>query len=341
MRKTVKMGVLGVGRMGLAHCRLIEAVAGLELVAASSGVAALVEAAAEAFDIPTYSDHADLLADSEVEWVVIATTTDRHAEWARRAIAMGKHCIVEKPVALTLEEAEAIFALAREKSVRVTVYNSRRWDRDFRLVRKLMQAGALGHVYRMESRVTDCSAGWGGWGAQGSDNPWRLKKAFGGGMLNDWGPHLFDQILQLTASPVQTVYGKLYSEIWSREVDDHFWAELVFADGTAARIEAGNTFRVPQPRWCLLGHEATLNVVGGAPAQWHTAVVRHTAGEFPAETRYDITQGELNTGFYEDFARTLAAGGALTIAPEQVQRVMGLIEAVRQSNRTAQIVQMS
>ncbi len=334
----VKIGVLGVGRMGLIHCQQITDTPGLELVAASSKASELIKIAGDRFAVKAYSSHEELLKNENVEWVVITTTTERHREWALKALSAGKELIIEKPIALSLREAEQIFESAEKKGLRVTVHNNRRWDRDFKLVRKVLKESTLGEVYRIESRYTHCSDTWGTWGAEGAGNPWRLKKSYGGGLLNDWGPHLFDQLLLLTDSRVTTLFGKTYAKIWSKEVEDHFWAEVLFENDLSARVEASNNFRIAQPRWCIVGTEGTLAVEGGDPSDWNIAIIRRRNDEFPEEIRIDISQPELSTGFYQAFVQALQASAALPVSPEHVLRAMRLIEAVRESDRTGQSI---
>ena len=335
---TAKVGVLGVGRMGLIHCQEITATPGLELVAASSRAPELVKAAGERFPITVYSSHKELLNDESLEWVVIATTTEKHKEWALKAIAAGKELIIEKPIALSLKEAEQIYESAAKQGLRVTVHNNRRWDRDFKLVRKVLKESTLGEVYRIESRYTHYSDTWGAWGAEGVRNPWRLKKQYGGGLLNDWGPHLFDQLLLLTDSRVKTLFAKTYAKIWSKEVEDHFWAEILFENSLSARIEASNNFRLAQSRWCVVGTEGTLAVEGGDPSDWNTAVIRRGNDDFPEEIRIDISQAELSPGFYQAFVQALQTSAPLPVSPEHVLRVMHLIESVRESDKTGHSV---
>jgi scyllo-inositol 2-dehydrogenase (NADP+) len=341
MKETIKIGVLGLGRMGQVHCRLISDCPGLELTAGSSGSAELRRKVAASFSIRVYDDHDALLRDPRLDWIVIATTTNRHREWALKAIERGKNLIIEKPIALTLNEAEEIIAAADLKCVQITVYNSRRWDADFLLVRGLLSEGSLGDVYRIESRYTDFDAGWGAWGAQGEANPWRLKKAFGGGILSDWGPHLFDQILLLADSPISAVLGKLYSKVWSEEVEDHFWAEFLFENGASALIEASNNHRIAQPRWCIVGTEGTLWVQGGSPDSWNPAIVRRSSGGGITEVKHEISQEELSTGYYQDFVKALHAGAALPVRPDQVLRVMELMETVRESDASGRSLPFS
>jgi len=202
----------------------------------------------------------------------------------------------------------------------------------------MLNESTLGEVYRIESRYTHYSGTWGTWGAEGVKNPWRLKKQYGGGLLNDWGPHLFDQLLLLTDSRVKTLFAKTYAKIWSKEVEDHFWAEILFENSLSARVEASNNFRLAQSRWCIVGTEGTLAVEGGDPSDWNMAVIRRGNVDFPEEIRIDISQAELSPGFYQAFVQALQTSAPLPVAPEHVLRVMRLIESVRKSDKTDQSV---
>lgn len=338
MASDIAVAVLGAGKMGLIHCRSIASTPGLRLVAASSGAPERLAAVREEFDVATYPSHEQLLADRNVQWVVIATTTDKHKHWALKALAAGKRLIIEKPVALSYPEAQEIFAEATRRKLAVTVYQSRRWDNDFTLIRDLLRKGTLGEVYRIESRYTDFSSGWGGWGAQGLANPWRLKKAYGGGLLADWGTHLLDQLLLLLDAEVVGLYAGMYGRIWTTEVDDHFWAELDFAGGVSARVEASNNARIPLPRWYVVGTTGTLQVRGGDPTAWDAAVIRSEFEGRPQEIKIPIDQPELSRGFYQEFVKALAEGGPLPVQPSEVLKVMQLVDAMRESAESGRSV---
>jgi len=332
MGKEIAIAVLGAGKMGQIHCESIAATPGLRLVGASSNSAERLAEIQKKLSVATYPSHEMLLRDAAAQWVVISTTTDKHKEWALKALAAGKELIVEKPIALSFSDARQILEEGRKRNLRVTVFQNRRWDNDFRLVRKIIRQGRLGETYRLESRYASFSPGWGAWGAQGAANPWRLKRQYGGGLLNDWGPHLLDQIFLLTRSRLKSLYCQAYSKIWSREVDDHFWIELVFADGQTARVEASNNARIPQPRWYLWGTKGTLQVKGGDLTDWNTAVIRKSSGGYSVETRITYDQRELSLGFYENFVDAVSNDKKLAVRPEQILRVMRTIDAARTSS---------
>lgn len=341
MAATLRIGVLGAGRMGLVHCELIQTTEGLELVAASSRAGELAQAAADRFGIKTYTSHEKLIADEKVEWIVISTTSDQHRRWALAALEAGKELIVEKPIALSFRETVEIYEAAERRGLRVIPHQSRRWDPDFQLVRRVIEAGELGNVYRIESRRASYSTGWAGWGAQGMDNPWRLKRQYGGGMLNDWAPHLLDQLFLLVSSPVETVYGWLGGRIWSSEVDDHFWSEILFEDGLSARVEASNNYRIPLSRWSIVGTEGTLEVQGAGEDHWSEGrLVREQVG-VSEEEHFDLGGQELAKGFYPDFSSTIREGREHSIRPEQVLTVMRIVDLIKDSARTNKIINVT
>jgi len=327
--------------MGQVHCRQIATTPGLSLSAASSRSPEITAGIKDKLKIRVYHSHEELLQDSSIGWIVITTFTHEHKRWALQAIAAGKNLIIEKPVALSYQEAAAIYQAAREKGVQVTVHLNRRWDRDFELVQRVLKEYLLGEVYRIESRYTGFSSEWAGWGLQGLDNPWRLKKAYGGGILSDWGPHLFDQLLLLVASPAKCLFGKTESRIWSSEVEDHFWAEVIFQNGVSARVEASNNHRYSLPRWLLLGSKGTLKMAGGDPCEWNRALVRKNFHDFQEEISLDTSQQELSGGFYPAFAAALQQGKRPSVSPEEVLGAARLMDAVKESNSSGQSIDLS
>ena len=333
--EAIRFGVLGVGRIGLFHCERIRATPGFSLVAASSRSRELTEEARRRFNVKTYESHEELIADPAVQWLVIANTTDQHERWALAAIEGGKNLVIEKPMTMSYRGALAIYDRAAAKGVKVLPHQSRRWDRDFLLVRRVMDDGLVGSAYRIESRRASYSTGWAGWGAQGMANPWRLKKDYGGGMLNDWAPHLVDQILVIAGSMPTTVHAWQGGKVWTTEVDDHFWAELTFPGGLSCRVEASNNHRIPLPRWSVVGTGGTFQVRGEETDSWQEGELRSEFHGLRETRHFDFAGGELTDAFYPALASSLKTGGDLPITRAQALAVMQVIDMIRESAGTA------
>jgi scyllo-inositol 2-dehydrogenase (NADP+) len=331
MAGNVRFGVLGVGRIGLFHCESIRATPGFELVAASSRSAELTEEARRRFGVRTHGSHEGLLDDESVQWVVIANTTDQHYRWALAALEKGKNLLIEKPMAITHAEALAIYEKAAARGLKVIPHQSRRWDRDFLLVRRIIDEGLAGDVYRIESRRTSFSTGWAGWGAQGMANPWRLKKAYGGGMMNDWACHLVDQVLAIADAMPASVYAWQGGKVWTDEVDDHFWTELLFPSGLSCRVEASNNHRIPQPRWLVIGTKGTFVVHGEEVDSWNRGELRAEFHGLKETRTFSFGGDELTDAFYPALAESLRTGAELPITREQALAVMEVIDMIRES----------
>ncbi len=197
-----------------------------------------------------YPSYEAVLLDRQVEAVLIATPNDVHKELAIQALQAGKHVVCEKPVTLTTEEFDEILAVAQETDCVFMVHQNRRWDPDFLIIRELYKNRKMGDIFQIESRVQ---------GANGIPGDWRHLKAHGGGMVLDWGVHLFDQLLFLVDHPIQKVSTDL-SYILGDEVDDGFSCVLTFENGLRAVVEVGTTNYTKLPRWYVKGTEGTAKI---------------------------------------------------------------------------------
>src|SRR5439155_24829896 len=131
----------------------------------------------------------ELLERSDL--VVVATPNTTHFEIAAAALKAGKHVVVDKPFAVTVEEADELIALAKPRERVLTVFHNRRWDSDFLTVRKVLPQ--LGEVMLFEAH-------WDRFRPEIKPG-WREVPQPGGGMLSDLGPHMIDQALMLFGMP--------------------------------------------------------------------------------------------------------------------------------------------
>lgn len=197
-----------------------------------------------------YSSLEDVLKDTSVDAVLIATPNNTHKDLAISALRAGKQVICEKPVAMSVEELDEIVAVSEETGNTFMVHQNRRWDPDFLTIRELYNNKEIGDIFQIESRVQ---------GANGIPGDWRHLKQHGGGMVLDWGVHLFDQMLFLVDSPIQSLSVDL-SYILGDEVDDGFIVYITFENGLRSLIEVGTTNYVKLPRWYLKGINGTARI---------------------------------------------------------------------------------
>ena len=243
----IRTGLIGFGLGGTAfHAPLIDAVPELDLAAI---VTSRVDAVHDRYPgVRVVPDAATLLADREIELVVVCTPNDTHFPLARAALEAGKHVVIDKPFANSVAEAEALIALAEAQGRVLSVFHNRRWDSDFLTLKKLLDEGALGDVTLYEGR-------WDRFRPALRDS-WHEVAGPGGGVLIDLGPHLIDQALALFGPP-ERVTADIVAQREGSLVDDYF--ELTLHYGRMrALLSSSVIIPAPRPRFAVHGIRASF-----------------------------------------------------------------------------------
>jgi predicted dehydrogenase len=290
-----------------------------------------------------YESADELLADPQIDLVTIAVPNDFHKNYAIRALRAGKNVVCEKPVTLNSKELEEIIAVSKETGKLFSVHQNRRWDKDYRIVKKLIDEGTIGKPYYIESRVE---------GSRRALHGWRGHKINGGGMLLDWGVHLLDQAMMLIDSPVVSVFAHMQS-IYCTEVDDNFKGMIRFENGVNYLIEVATNCFINLPRWHVSAKDGTVVVEDwacngrvvtcdtGAKMEWADDIVYTEAGPTrtmaprPPETTIQSPLPDVHTDwteYYQNIAATLDGKATLLVKPEQALRVMKVIDALFESD---------
>jgi scyllo-inositol 2-dehydrogenase (NADP+) len=345
----INVGIIGLGRSGWElHATCLREFPGYRLAAVSDPHPGRLQQAAEAFMAHPYQDSCDLIADPEVQLVVVSAPSNLHATLATAALEAGKDVVVEKPMAITLAEAEAMVAAAERCGRTLTVFHNRRWDRDYQMVKALVCEGALGELLTLESRVMTYGPEWTTYGVPEFNPQWRIQKAWGGGFLADWGPHLVEQMLDLTGQMPTSVTAELRSQLWAVEVEDYFHLRLSFPSGLLVTLEGTNNARLPLPRWFVVGREGTLTAEG-AWGRWTDMRIRRSLADLPVDVvpqaggpssgsrNYDVGDA-LSQAFYADLADALATNRPPAITAGRARDVMAVLEAARQSSAQGRTV---
>ncbi len=302
---------------------------------------------AEENGIYAYESVEALLADPEVDAVVVATPNDSHKELVIRAMEAGKHVICEKPVEMTCAAFDEMVAVAEKTGKIFTVHQNRRWDGDFLTMKNLMESGEIGGLLHIESRVH---------GSRGIPGDWRGTKAQGGGMMLDWGVHLIDQMLQFIHSPVIKVYCTA-THYTNTEVDDGFKLELTFRNGQTAHVEVGTYNFISMPRFymqcergsaLIQGWQHDANVVRMSiwnekevtPVQTAAGITKTMAPRDQVSLeRYMVPQPKSDVhDFYRNFCAAVDGTQPIIVKLPEVRRVLQVMEAALASIEKEQVV---
>lgn len=192
MAENIRVGLLGYGYASKTfHAPLISGTPGVEFAAVSSSDASKVHADWPSVTVVNDAQH--LFDDPSIDVIVIPTPNDTHFPLAQRALAAGKHVVVDKPFTVTLSQANELKRLADEAGLLLSVFHNRRWDSDFLTLKTLLKEGALGDVVYFESHFDRFRPE--------IRQRWREQPGAGSGIWYDLGPHLLDQALQLFGLP--------------------------------------------------------------------------------------------------------------------------------------------
>lgn len=244
---TVRVGLVGYGFSGSTfHAPVLAAAEGLRLTAVVSSKADRVRA--DWPDVRTYRHLHEILADADVDVVVLTSPNTEHFPQAKAALEAGKHVVVEKPFTVTSREADDLIDQAARRGLVLSVYHNRRWDNDFRTVRRVLDTGLLGRVHSYEAHFDRYRPE--------VRQRWREQDLPGSGILYDLGPHLIDQALVLFGSP-QTVTADLAIQRLDGASLDVFHVVLGYPQ-LRVSLSAGMLMRSPGPRFALHGDRGSF-----------------------------------------------------------------------------------
>ncbi|HFK6199152.1 Gfo/Idh/MocA family protein [Listeria monocytogenes] len=235
-----RYAVIGYGFIGRRHVNTLSNFDNCECVAVCDTNPERLKEAKEQYPEMEVYDHIDkMLVNADINGVIISANNNQHKELVIKAAQKGWNIICEKPAAMTVVEFDEMMKAVNEAGVHFTVHQQRRFDKDFRTVKKCYDDALVGDIYTIKSSL---------YGYNGNMHDWHVLKSEGGGMLYDWGVHLIDQILFMVDSPLRTIFADVRNVI-NKEVDDYFKILLRFENGVTAEIELGTYYLSDQKDW--------------------------------------------------------------------------------------------
>jgi predicted dehydrogenase len=289
----------------------------------------------------------EILANSEVELVIVNTPDKFHYEMAKQALLSGKHIVVEKPVTLDSNQAAELVNLAREKGLIFTVYQNRRWDGDFRTVQKVLAENKLGRLVEFESHYdryrTFITA-----------DSWKEEGDEFAGVLYNLGSHMVDQVYVLFGKP-KAVTAHLKIVRTGGVVTDYYDIRLEY-ENFSALLKCSYLVKKPGPRYILHGEFGTFYKSGLDPQEemlkagnlpvgesWGTEPASEWGKMFYEKDGKDFEEvietlpGNYNI-FYNNVFNAIRNGAELFVKPEEAVEVLKILEACLKSNREKRTV---
>lgn len=325
-RRALKVGVIGYGgafNMGRTHLNEMKN-AGFIPVAACDVDPARAQAAEKEFPgIQSYTSIETMLRQTDAELLTVILPHQAHANVAVDVLNSGRHCIVEKPMAIRSDEVYAMISAAEKNQRLLSAYHNRRWDGDFLAVEEIVRRRkALGDVFKMETAMSHFASP-GSW--------WRSSKELSGGLHYDWGAHLLFWALALMDGPIASVLATTQKRLWHHvSIEDHVDAHIRFKSGATLEFEISSIASLPRPRWRILGTRGAIVDYWGDKAFQLALHDRGIISE-PQRIQYRPSQGYR---YYENIADHLTLDDALEITARKAGRVIHVLHAMDQSARS-------
>ncbi|HZE96441.1 MAG TPA: Gfo/Idh/MocA family oxidoreductase [Planctomycetota bacterium] len=261
--KTRSIAVIGSGAIADQHLGAIREIPHAKLIGVYSRSAEKAKKVGEREKCRWSTDYQELLRDPAVDIVDIVTSSGSHGPIAREALEAGKHILVEKPMAMTSVEAEALIALARSKGLTLGVVSQRRFEDQHEAVKKAIDAGALGKLL-----LAEVSCPYYRDQAYYDSADWRGKIATDGGAIMNQGIHSVDLLLWLLG-PAKTVTGRIATQTHRMEAEDLALAIVTFENGAFGTIMASTSIQPGfTPMLNLYGEKGTIKLEGAAIVHW-------------------------------------------------------------------------
>ena len=343
---TIGVGIVGYGPfggMGYTHGLAATETDGLAFVGVCDSSDERREAAM--VDFPTVQGHVDLASLSkadDVDVVIVATPPLFHAPIALELLRAGKHVVVEKPMCLTVADAEELLAVSAEVGKTITVHQNRRWDGDFLALRRAIDMGLLGDVFNMETFVGSFEhpCRW-----------WHSDETFSGGAVYDWGSHHIDWILRIFGSRPQRVRAISHKRVW-RDVTnaDQIDVHMRWDDGREARFIQSDVAGIRKPKFYVQGTSGTaaadyapvtidqlVDGRGHVADDWHHAEVATDLRLSRYEPGYGTVDmvlppvARVGWPFHRALADHLLLGEPVPVPPEESRDVVSVLEAAHAS----------
>ena len=344
MNQPIRVGIAGLGRSGWGiHAQGCAAMPDqFQVVAAMDFEAERRADAQKQFDARTYDSFDGLVADPNVELVIVSTPNFLHREHVVRAAEAGKHALCEKPFGVTTNDANAMIEAAQKAGTIAAPFQNRRYESHFQKVLEVVQSGVLGELHLVRLAVHGFGRRW----------DWQTLREFSGGQLLNWGAHILDHALGVMNlpddAPEPELWADLRNVLSSGDAEDHIKMIIRPENGPVVDIEISSAMAMGQDRWLIEGKSGGLR---GSTAQldwrwvdWSQMPPRPvertpTPGRSYNSEKLEWQSGhweddgtgdsELTRLFYEGLYRAIREGAPLEVSPQSVRRQIALIERAK------------
>lgn len=257
----MNFAIVGCGFIAKKHAQAIKKIEGAKLIAVCDRVPELMEPYVAEFGVTPYTDFAEMLKHNSIDVVNICTPSGSHATLAELAASHGKHIIVEKPIAMNIEETDRIIDSANKHNVKLAVVHPNRFRPVTMKLKEILDQNLLGKISHAL-----CIVNWNRGQEYYDQAPWRGTKQFDGGVLMNQAIHNLD-LLQWYLGEPEEVFSMGATRLRNIEAEDVSTGIVRFKSGVLATVQASTTVypKNYEESITIFGEKGTVKI-GGANA---------------------------------------------------------------------------
>lgn len=262
MSNSLKFALVGCGRIAKRHSELLglQQIKNAKLVAVCDPIHSKAESIGKSFNIPYYTDMDLMMQHEEIDVVSVLTESGNHAKHVINLAKYKKHIIVEKPMALTLEDADAMIETCNENGIKLFVVKQNRFNLPVVKLREAIDSHRFGKLVLGTIRVR-----WSRDQSYYDQDKWRGTWAMDGGVLTNQASHHID-LLEWMMGDVESVFAKSTTALVDIEAEDTAIVTLKFKNGALGIIEATTAIRPKdlEGSISILGEKGAVEIGGFA-----------------------------------------------------------------------------
>ena len=339
----LNFALVGCGRIAKRHSELLglKQIDGAQLVAVCDRDELKAKSIGEQFSIPSYTDMHQMMRSEKIDAVVVLTESGNHAQNVVALAHYGKHIVVEKPMALTLDDADAMIRACDSAGVKLFVVKQNRFNVPVVKLREALDQGRFGKLVLGTVRVRWCRTQ-----AYYDQAPWRGTWAMDGGVLANQASHHVD-MLEWMLGEVDSVFARSATALANIEAEDTAVVTLKFRNGALGIIEATTAVRPKDLEGSIsvLGEGGTVEIGGFAVNKmkvWN--FVEPMPGDEDVMEKYSVNPPNVygfgHQAYYEHVVDCIKNNSRHLVDGLQGRKSLELINAIYESIETGKEVHL-
>ena len=339
---TLKVGVIGCGSIAkYRHFPEYEANKHVEIVAVCDIVEDRVNEFAETYEAKAYTDYEQLLADDSIDIISVCLPNNLHAPVSIAASKAGKHVLVEKPMATSREEAEAMIEAAKTSGKKLMVGHNQRFVSSHQKAKEIIASGEVGKIYSF--RTAFGHGGPEGWSVDGRDSWFFNKEEAFIGAMGDLGVHKTDLMRYILGEEFVEVAGFVETNAKAdTDVDDNAVCVLKTESGIIGTLAASWAYSAGQDNSTVIFAEKAIIRLEDDPK--YSLIVNYTNGEV---VKYELGAiqtndegGQHTSHVIDSFVESIVNETDVEVSGEEGMKSLQVVLSALESNETKQIVKL-